>query len=349
MSQYATTDSSICTDCSSEIRNTSTNLVRFFSNRERQIYEVVNYVFISGVVALFGIATNIINIIVFYKQGFNSTVNISFFSLAVSDMLGLIFILWFGVCVNPLFINSDIDMMATEILYLGAGMPHICFARITGWITVFVTAERCLCIVIPLKIKQIVTPKRTTAIILAIYICITATFLPEYATAYHGWKFYESRNRTLLGLCFTSDHYKVDGLAYLLYSALGSASFVAVIILTFILVIQLNRTSKWRMKATGSEQTTKDKKAMTLVVMISTVLIVCYTPGVIVSMVSSIVTDFMMFGAYVNAFMVTWSFVFVMETVNSSINIFFYYTMSMKYRETFRMTLACWLHGSSDP
>ncbi|CAG5130320.1 unnamed protein product, partial [Candidula unifasciata] len=41
------------------------------SSRDRSIYELVNYFFISGLIALFGLLTNVINIIVFYKQGFS--------------------------------------------------------------------------------------------------------------------------------------------------------------------------------------------------------------------------------------------------------------------------------------
>lgn len=326
--------------CSSDMTNI-TRLAGLITDSDREIYEIVNYVFLAGVVCMFGLVTNTINIIVFYKHGFNNTVTISFFSLAISDLCSLISVLWFGVCSNPLFINSDIVIYPGEIVYLTAGMPHICFTRITGWITVFITAERCLCIAIPLKIKQIVTPRNTTVIICVIYILNIASFLPEYATAYYDWKYFQNKNMSLLGLYFSSDHSDVEGLVFCLYSILGFASFVAVIAFTLVLVVELNRKSKWRMKASIEKRqvetmSNRDKKTMSMVAMIATVLIICFAPGVAVSMVTFLHSEFSIIGEFVNMFFVMWSFVFVSETINSSINIFFYYQMSMKYRETFQ-------------
>lgn len=311
------------------------------SDRDKELYDIVNFVSITGVISLFGVATNIINIIVFFKQGFNNTINISLFALATSDLCSLISMLWYGVCENPLFVNADINIYPLDVLYLTAGMPHICFARITSWITVFIAAERSLCITFPLKIKQIITPKRTLIIIIGIYIGIFASFGPEYATSYFDWKFIKSRNKTLLGMAFTSDRKNVEGLVFFLYSILGFGSFVAVITFTMILVVQLNRQSKWRLKGSIDRRqaesiSNRDRTTMSMVVMIATVLIVCYTPGVAVSMVTVFEPDFYIFSNCINIFLVCWSFVVIFETLNSSINIFFYYHMSIKYRETFR-------------
>ncbi|CAG5124274.1 unnamed protein product, partial [Candidula unifasciata] len=51
-----------------------------------EIVEFVNIVCLCGLVSMFGTVANIINLIVFYRQGLNTTINISFFALAVSDL-----------------------------------------------------------------------------------------------------------------------------------------------------------------------------------------------------------------------------------------------------------------------
>uniref|UniRef100_A0A2C9KHS2 Uncharacterized protein n=1 Tax=Biomphalaria glabrata TaxID=6526 RepID=A0A2C9KHS2_BIOGL len=143
----------------------NTLMFDLLSDGVKQIYELVNYVVFCNIFSVFGIFSNIINIIVFCRQGLDSTVNISFTGVAVSDLCSLVTLLWFNVCVNPLFVNSDVPMAPSEVQHLTGGFPHACFARITCWITVYITAERCLCIVSPLKIKRIITTKRATSII----------------------------------------------------------------------------------------------------------------------------------------------------------------------------------------
>ncbi|XP_059177845.1 growth hormone secretagogue receptor type 1-like [Physella acuta] len=312
------------------------------SARERQIYEVVNYVILGTVIGLFGIVANIINIIIFYRQGLKTTVNVSLFALAISDLCSLLTLQWFNICVNPLFENADdlFPMMASEVIYLTAGIPHDCFARITCWITVYITAERCLCITFPLKIKQLITPTRTTVIISLIYILMMASFTPEYATAYIGWKYYASKNRTLLGLKFTSHRKQVEGLTFLLYGILGKLSFVAVVFFTVILVVVLRKKTIWRRKSIYGHQNSesisnRDKKTINMIIIIAIILIVCYTPGTILSLVTFFVPDFSIVGNYVNLFFAVWSFGFLFETINSSVNIFLYYKMSSKYRRSF--------------
>jgi hypothetical protein len=136
----------------------------------------------------------------------------------------------------------------------------------------------------------------------------------------------------------TSD--KLEGLAFFLHSILGTSSFVAVIVFTVLLVVQLKRKSKWRMtanedKSASESASTRERKTMTMVAMIATVLIVCYTPGVALSMVTFFEPEFNIVGSFKNIFLVLWSIAFVLEAVNSSINIILYYKMSTKYKETF--------------
>lgn len=168
------------------------------------------------------------------------------------------------------------------------------------------------------------------------------SFEPEFQTGYLGYKFDKNRNTTLLGIMFTADRQTVEGVTFILYSILGFASFVTVIIFTLVLVIQLNKKSKWRRMATNDSAPSeaisrRERKPMKMVVMIATVLIVCYTPGVLVSSVSFFEPEFSVLGQYTNAFVSMWSFVVVFQAFNSSVNIFLYYYMSSKYKETFRL------------
>lgn len=323
-------------------------VVKLLNDQERDIVEIVNCVFVISLLCILGFVTNIINIAVFYKQGFKNTMNISFFGLAIADLFSLVILQWTAVCLNPWFINSDIPLAATEVQYLTGSLPHACFVRITGWITVFITAERCLCITFPLKVKQIITPRRTKVTICAIYIIIIATFSLQYATSYLDWRFFEDRNKTLIGLAFRSNKNSMENLIFYLYSISGFVSFIAVICFTVLLVVQLKLKSQWRMKANLNSAmaetiTVRDRKTMSMVAIIALVLIICYTPGVTSSIATIAEPEFSVIGRYMNVFFVMWTFNFICDAANSSINIFVYYNMGSKYRETFHDVLGNWI------
>ncbi|CAL1530414.1 unnamed protein product [Lymnaea stagnalis] len=313
---------------------------QLLSDDTRHWFELINLVVLSSALALFGIATNIINVLVFYRQGLNTTVNISFTGLAVSDLCSLVTLLWFNICENPYFAKSDVPMAASEFQHLTGGFPHACFTRITSWITTYIAAERCLCMAFPLRIKEIISPRKATAVIVTIYLWMMISLLPEYITVYIDWKWYPEVNKTLLGLKFTTDRHRVDGLSFLLYAVYMIISFFSVVVLTAILFSKLKRKIEWRHGKASSVKpseslTRRDKKTMRMVVVIAGVLIVTFMPQVIIFTVGFIEPEFSVVGKYVNFFFMSWSFCFVFDAANSSVSIILYYTMSSKYRLTF--------------
>lgn len=314
--------------------------------KERTMFEIVNFVSISGIVGAFGIVANIVNSIVFYKQGFKNTVNIGFFGLAISDTTCLVTLLWASISMNPLLSSLGIPWFAMDVMYLSAAWPHICFSRITAFITVYVTAERYLSIALPLKVKQLITQRIATSTICLIYFVNLTTLVPEYATSYLGWRFVLERNDTLVGIIFTSSRKRVEGVVFVLHFILGMASFVGVVVFTTLLVVKLGQSSKWRNELTPchSKQTAisnRDKRTVKMVVLIASVLIVCYAPGAVISLTTFIVgPEFNIRGKFVNICEATWSIALTFQSINSSVNIFIYYSMSSKYKQTLRESIS---------
>lgn len=304
------------------------------------IFRLVNNVVLSALIGLFGIFSNLINMIVFYKQQFTTTVNISFFALAVSDLMCLLTLEWFNLCLNPYLETSDLPFVPMEFQYLTGGWFQLVFGRITSWITVYITAERFLSVALPLKVKQIVSLRKTSVAMCAIFAINLMTLLPEFCIVYLDWKFVPERNKTLIGLVYRSFRNKADGLTYTLASISGMLSFVAVVILTALLSMKLAQQSTWHSTASANSSQLKarvvrDKKTMKLVVMIAAILIVCYTPGMITSLATVFEPEFLLVGTYKNSYFAMWSVALVTSAINSSVNIFLYYTMSTKFRETF--------------
>lgn len=305
---------------------------------QRQIFVVLNVVFLCTFVGLLGIITNLINLFIFYIQGLKSSMNITFFAMAISDLCGLLSQELYNIFFNPLFEAADLPLVPSEFQYMIAGIPRVAFSKITCLITVYATLERCLCIAFPLHVKRMITPRRTSLVMLCLYILTFASFSPLYFKTSINWKFNSNRNKTLLGLVFAIGSQKLTDIVYVFQTCLGLSSFVAVIVLTTVLVRQLSQKSAWRKSATmgldkSQLMSNRDRRTMAMIALIASILIVCYTPSVILYSVTTIQPEFSIAGAYSNLFSALWSFGILFESVNSSVNMFLYMKMSSQYRK----------------
>ncbi|CAG5135057.1 unnamed protein product [Candidula unifasciata] len=330
---------------SDDLKVCGSNLAgQLISDNTTYILIIVFQVSFTGVLAVGGIITNTINIVVFFKTGLSDSVNISLFGLAVGDLCSLIFSFWESVCFNPLFHNIGAPVVFTEIEYITGCWPHVCFVRVTSYITAFVTFERCLCIALPLKVKSIVTAGRTKGIIIVIFLIVMITSIPEYYVSRLVYKFYPEKNRTLLGIYFIEDRARFEKVTLILNNVvLQCLAFIAVLVCTVILIVQLNRKAKWRKHAAKVEKSTlgKDKKVIKMISFVSVVFIVSNLPSCLVFVSMTSFPQLHPTGVNRNMFYVVWSVVYVMESINSMVNIFIYINMSSKYSAIFYKMFSC--------
>ncbi|GFS05382.1 growth hormone secretagogue receptor type 1 [Elysia marginata] len=314
----------------------------------KQVILAINYCIVSTAINLGGTVTNIINIVVFIKQGFADRMNISLMGLAISDLGCLLTLQWMNLCFNPLFrFSPKIPFDSLEVQYITGGWPHACFARTTGLITAYITAERCLCIAAPLKVKTILTHKRTTFVIVIIFVLMFGSTAPIYSVNLLGPKFYPGDppvwNRTLIGLVFTENRDQVEQITFALNNVFGYIAFLLVTIFTSVLVSKLRKNVRWRRDnaksaISGGKQDVnalRDARVIKMVTSISTIFIVCFFPVTIIFIGIMAVPGLGLVGRYSNMFHVTCSFGFALETINSSVNLFVYLKMSSKFKATF--------------
>ncbi|XP_012939250.1 neurotensin receptor type 2-like [Aplysia californica] len=304
---------------------------------------IVLYVVALGIICLFGIIFNAINIYVFFKQGFKDTVNITLFSLAVSDMGNVVTLLWMSVCFNPLFAKSVLPMVYYDLSYITSGWPHTIFARISSLITVFVTFERCLCIALPLKVKAIITPRRTIYVIVSIYIGVAACAVPAFYSVSLGPKHDSEVNMTMLGIVYTANGVFIEGISLYISSVSQVASFISVIVFTVILVQNLLIKSRWRKSSSSSAKqeslSNRDMKVVKMVLSIAVIFIVGLSPSVANIFTILAVPEFNYYGEYHQIYLILWAISFLLVTTNSAVNIFVYYYMSSKFKEILDETL----------
>uniref|UniRef100_A0A2C9K0I4 G-protein coupled receptors family 1 profile domain-containing protein n=1 Tax=Biomphalaria glabrata TaxID=6526 RepID=A0A2C9K0I4_BIOGL len=307
----------------------------------REIILTIN-IFFGEIVGLLGIVANVINVIVFSKIGFSDTVNISLAALALSDIGALVTLQLFNVLVNPWFLQLDLPFLPLELQSLTVGYPHNYFVKVTGFITAFVAFERCLCVTLPFKVKTLITKRTALAFNVGFFIANALAMFPIYYTAYYDWKFDAKKNKTVLGIFYTKNINDVLGPSLLLINTLVPlAAFLVVILCNIVIGFRLKRASVWRQMTSGAAITTpgaavsmKEKKMVKMIVTMSSIFIICFSPLSAFLSARAIVPELSINGVYSNINWIVVTYVMAMDTVNSSLSIVVYYRMSSKYRET---------------
>ncbi|CAL1541357.1 unnamed protein product, partial [Lymnaea stagnalis] len=309
----------------------------------RELFVVVMCCVINASVAFLGIVGNVINVAVFLKLGFRETTNITLLGLAISDLGCLLSAEWVYLCFNPLFNNADIPFVPFEIENITGGWPHICFGRITGVITAYVTLERCLCITLPLTVKAVLTPRRTSLVIVCIFLVMFISVSPVFTVNLLEWKFYPSSNRTRVGIVYTNNRSQVERIVFAITDFYSYIAFIVVSVFTVLLVSRLKGTRRWRRDSTTNQTSAarKDGKVIKMVLTVSVVFIACFFPITVVFIGTMVFPQFGTGGRYANLFYVVASCAYFLEIINSSVNFLIYLKMSSRFRHTYRKLLHC--------
>ena len=154
-------------------------------------------------------------------------------------------------------------------------------------------------------------------------------------------KYYPDRNRTLLGIETSAGCEDIEAVVFILNICSAWLSFAVVIICSAILIRNLRNSSRWRGSGSlrtnkaGNNLVTRDRIIVKMVVTVSLIFILLFTPVTVTLLIIVLKPDFSIKGRYKNLFMVVHSFVFLLEGVNSSVNILVYLKMSSKFRASF--------------
>jgi hypothetical protein len=187
------------------------------------------------------------------------------------------------------------------------------------------------------QVKTIITHKRVTVTIVSIFVILIASVAPVYYCNKLALTFSIYRNKTVVGLIFTDDREEVEAINFSVNNVFVQlTAFLALTILTFVLVFKLKQTTKWRKLTTVNSQTenfsTRDQKVTKMIVTISSFFIICFTPVCLITLCIILQPEFSLKGKCRNLFVTLASFGLVLESINSSMNIFIYFHMSSKFR-----------------
>ncbi|KAH9514448.1 hypothetical protein Btru_025285 [Bulinus truncatus] len=309
-------------------------LDKIIDDRVRQVWYVVLKCAMYELFGAFGLATNVLTLAVLWDMGCHDSSGTTLISLTLSDLVNMLVLLWMGVCYNPFFTYSGVSFDTQSVVYLSGGWLKIYISRVTSWITAFLSVERCLCIAMPLRVKHALTKSRSAYVNAGIFIVIFCMLPPIYATTWLSWQWFPDRNRTLLGLDFSSRRDDVYAAVASVNVVLSYASFFIILACTVALVVTLKKQAEWRTSTSSGlvSSFAKERRVNKMIVLITVLFIVCYFPGTVVLLVMVFIPEFNKGMFYNNLFTVVWAFIHILEAWNSSFNIFVYYRMSSKFR-----------------
>lgn len=291
-------------------------------------------------VCTFGIFTNIINIVVFIRQGSKDRTNTSLLGLAVSDLLSLVTQTWALFCFTDLFSVLDLPFSPKDTTYLIAGWPRLVFTRATTWITAYISLEKCLCVVAPLKVQNLFTRRRTMAYIILVYLLAFASISPVYYTTRFAWVSNSATNKTILSTAFIENRNDFEISSFYINNIIPTAAFVIIICCTVILISEIKRRFQWRKKSAKSTNaraiSQRDLKLIKMVTCLSGVFILCYTPGTLLFVWMLLDSELRIDGGERNLFLLFHSCLYIIEAVNASTSLLVYLTMSSKFLQVFK-------------
>ncbi|XP_005093952.1 uncharacterized protein LOC101863248 [Aplysia californica] len=307
-----------------------------------QILQDIIIVCITSPLSLAGCIINVINIIIFLKMDRGQTINISLLALSISDATALLGTFWATICLNPWMKNSKhVPFLPREIHLATGSWMHNTFVRISACITFLISAERCICILWPMRIKALVTTRKIKGIIITTFLWGVASQCPYFYTTRFVWKYSEERNASLLGLTYIRNRDDIELPMYVLTNiVIQWIIFFGDVIFTAVLIFKLKQQSKWRilMGQTAAFEATqkRDARVTGLVSAISAIFIVCYFPNTVNFACLVTVPGYNLFERYEHILVLVSTLTFSLEAFNSSINIFVYYKFSSQYRAEFQ-------------
>nr|KAG5712026.1 hypothetical protein BaRGS_020752 [Batillaria attramentaria] len=305
------------------------------------LLDEIVYCGICPVLFLVGVPSNVLNCIVFFRQGIRDRMNMCLFSLALVDMSFVFtFFLHGSHCLVGRFrpdLKSWWDFtMRKNFTGLQRG-----FLISSGCLTMIIAVERCLCVTLPLKASILIKTRTLAVIILTTVVSIQAASLVYPLIIFGNRSGGGGGNKTAVSHLTRYQRSEIEIALVnivnntLLKIVIPFTTFIAVSIATAITVIQLKRAITWR-ETSGSESggfTGRQRALVKMLVIVSLVYIITAAPNIILGIAGLTVPGFESSGRYANLFLTARLWPGTLAMLNSSVNFFIYMSRSSKYRE----------------
>ncbi|XP_076436202.1 uncharacterized protein LOC143275809 [Babylonia areolata] len=286
---------------------------------------------------------NVLNMIVFCKQGLKERINLCLFSLSLADSLYML---------HSFILNMD--KIYSQFTRAGPGVGpvfelvvnnHLMFIRGFNWVSGFfsmvIACERCLCVFSPLR-SQTILKTKTTGVVLAVAAVLLLGMMyigtSRWATACVFDPVTNTSSKKIYPSKFYTQHQEmVDIITGLLASLLLPGIYISVVSATTSLTfIRLRKMAAWREQTSSATMSSREVALTRMLIGVSVLYVICSTPVLALGVCLLFVPDMSLQGRYYNAFNLMVSFFELFSYINASFNFFVYCFLGTKYKETLR-------------
>ena len=286
-----------------------------------------------------GMSTNLLNCLVFYRQGLRDRMNLCLFSLALVDMLYVTFFYLVSSYCLVGQLRPELEewwKYFTRKYFTGLFKG---FLTSSGCLTMVIAFERCVCVTLPLKAATLVKTRTIAVIIAGVVVSLQVMCLLYPLKISILSREDPNTGRITLFLTVT-EFYSQHKVLYdvmenlFLNIVIPFTTFTVVAIATAITVVQLKRAIAWRHGSSSSSSSDVREVALVkMLVVVSLIYIITAAPNVALGLTKLLVPDFLPSRKYANIFLASHLSYLVLAEVNSSVNFFVYLARSSRFRQ----------------
>ena len=311
--------------------------------------------------SLWTVATNVINLIVFWRMGVQKSALEPLLILSAADGMTGLLGSFAGVCSilkyfgEPYLVRSGTTMY---VLLLVATTVANLTALVT---TVSLMVARCVSVTKPFNFRSLVSARRQRRFILAFVCVLLAKLGFGFSHSHLDLQRDPATNRSQLVLIFSPEYIDRIKFADLYRCVTFFVGFVVINVCLIALVIALKRAMTFRHKAlypgsgeipqgrghesqstasrawpVGSKMSRNEVQVVKIAVTVACVFTVCALPPLVLSLLRQLVPGLTNVGCFRNSFDMILIFVELFVLLNTSVNIFIYYFLCAKYKIAFR-------------
>ncbi|KAK0043899.1 neuropeptide receptor 15 [Biomphalaria pfeifferi] len=335
----------------------------FVTSDQRRIAEIVLDFTIAFVIAYIGVVTNAIVIAVFVKQGLKDSVAVSMTVIAVWD---------FFKCIGgaaqrmagPISLVSQVAAKSWINISVVVFNYFISFSSyVASVLAAYVAVERCLCVSMPFKVKELITPKVALFFCLLISFVVFGCFMVMFFVYDIDFVYSDVYNATLAIYLNNDFFYRNSGPLFKYYNLSGiiwpTSSLGIVAGSTAIIAYHLKKSSHFRSRASCVKNTdnytekhkaknssddhlsARDRQVVKMLLVVIGVNVLTLSPRIVHYMVKYFIYEFYFLRAYHNLFLCITYILAVFDLTNAAFNVFIFYQMSTAFRKTFWEIFSC--------